>query len=144
MEMDGRVFSNTNMDRGIYFDSTDVSRQLPPVTNTEFFTTSTGSTRHSLSSRSSQTQPLLSSLSLSTSIQQTAGSESEDVVDQPALNETVMNQTAAVASAYELPITRQNNTVDNRVFTLPPRTAIRDSGNNNQQSLNSSPYETVY
>ena len=143
--MDGRVFSNTNMDRGIYFDSTDVSRQLPPATNTEFFTPSTGPTRHSLSSRSSQTQPLLSSLSLSTSIQQTAGSESEDAVDQPALNETVMNQTAAVASAYELPITRQNNTItDNRVFTLPSRSAIRNSGNNNQQSLNSSPYETVY
>ena len=99
-------------------------------------------TPHSPSSRSSRTQPLLSSLSLSTSIQQTAGSEREDAVDQPALSDytvtthqTVMNRTAAVASAYELPVTSvrqcieglQNNTMDNRVLTLPPRSAIRRS-----------------
>ena len=142
MEMNGRVFPNTDADTGIYSECIAVSRELPPVTYNESFTPSTGPTPHSPSSRSSRTQPLLSSLSLSTSIQQTAGSEREDAVDQPALNDytvtthqTVMNRTAAVASAYELPVTSvrqcieglQNNTMDNRVLTLPPRSAIRRS-----------------
>ena len=138
--MDGRVFPNTDADTGIYSECIAVSRELPPATYNESFTPSTGPTPHSPSSRSSQTQPLLSSLSLSTSIQQTAGSESEDAVDQPALNDytthqTVKHRTAAVASAYELPVTSvrqyieglQNNTTDNRVLTLPPRSAIRHS-----------------